>query len=62
MDAVPFIAETNYHLDEPEICNGTDYECLDHMYTMDQNYTYTVLEEFAAVLAEQNSTWSTNEK
>ncbi|KAF6207154.1 hypothetical protein GE061_018393 [Apolygus lucorum] len=65
VDAVPFIAETNYSSDEPEIqgCEPTDaYSCLDHIYTMDQDLTYEILEQFAAVLQEQNANYSSSVK
>lgn len=55
MDAVPFIAETNYHLNEPELpgCHQNDTnDCLNHIYTMNVQLTHNVLDSFDSVLRE----------
>ncbi|BES96501.1 alpha-glucosidase [Nesidiocoris tenuis] len=61
MDAVPFVGESNYDSDEPPIPGCTpagSWECYNHIYTQNQNSTYDVTNHFAAVLNEDNKSFS----
>ncbi|BES96502.1 alpha-glucosidase [Nesidiocoris tenuis] len=68
VDAVPYIAETNYTSNEPVLstpgCDSSNpsYDCLDHTLTKDQPYTFDVLKMFAQLFEEQNSSYSANPK
>ncbi|KAF6207152.1 hypothetical protein GE061_018391 [Apolygus lucorum] len=54
MDAVPYLIESNYDKNEPIACSDdSDYNCLDHIYTMNQQGTHDVLNAFDSVLREQ---------
>uniref|UniRef100_A0A0A9WEU2 alpha-glucosidase n=1 Tax=Lygus hesperus TaxID=30085 RepID=A0A0A9WEU2_LYGHE len=54
MDAVPYLKEINYDKNEPPTCSDeSDYNCLDHIYTMNLQGTHDVLNAFDEVLREQ---------